>query len=80
MDHQDRYPPFFWRSPTGIGLLVALAVVGFYLATEHAAHLLSVLPYLIFLTCPLMHVFMHHGHGGHGTSHRQETDDEQRKQ
>jgi hypothetical protein len=21
------------------------------------------------LACPLMHVFMHHGHGGHGHSH-----------
>jgi hypothetical protein len=27
---------------------------------------LGVLPFLIFLACPLMHLFMHHGHGGHG--------------
>jgi hypothetical protein len=23
------------------------------------------LPYLLLLACPLMHVFMHRGHGGH---------------
>jgi hypothetical protein len=24
------------------------------------------LPWLILLSCPLLHVFMHRGHGGHG--------------
>ncbi|WP_137887232.1 DUF2933 domain-containing protein [Pseudomonas sp. 2FE] len=41
-----------------------VAVVGFFLITEHTAHLLGALPYLL-LACPLMHLFMHHGHGGH---------------
>lgn len=47
---------------------VALAVAGgYFLWTEHRAHLLEALPFLIFLLCPLMHIFMHHGHGeGHG--------------
>jgi hypothetical protein len=27
---------------------------------------LQVLPYLLLAACPLMHIFMHHGHG-HGT-------------
>ena len=46
---------------------VTLAVVlGFFLFTEHRAHLFGVLPYLLILLCPLMHVFMHKGHGGHG--------------
>ena len=47
-------------------LLVFLAVAGFYLVTEHTAHFFGALPFLIFLACPLMHLFMHHGHGGHG--------------
>ena len=55
-----------WRSRTGIVLLGFLAVAAFYLATEHTAHLLGALPFLVFLACPLMHLFMHHGHGGHG--------------
>jgi hypothetical protein len=25
----------------------------------------GVLPYLLLLACPLMHLFLHHGHGGH---------------
>jgi hypothetical protein len=29
------------------------------------AHTLGALPYLLLAACPLMHVFMHHGHGGH---------------
>jgi len=46
---------------------LALAVVGgYFLWTEHQAHLLGALPYLILLLCPLMHIFMHRGHGGHG--------------
>ena len=47
-------------------MCVLLAIAGFYLWTEHRAHLLGALPYLILLACPLMHVFMHHDHGGHG--------------
>ena len=62
-DHS--HTPLF-RTRGGIALLVFLAVAGFYLATEHTAHLLGALPFLLFLACPLMHLFMHHGHGGHG--------------
>lgn len=35
------------------------------LFTEHRAHVLGILPYLFLLACPLMHLFMHHGHGHH---------------
>ena len=84
MDHDHPKPPPFWRSPAGLTLLVASAVGGFYLLTEHTAHLFGVLPYLFILACPLMHVFMHrgHGHGGHGHQHGQprRPDDEQRSQ
>ncbi len=54
-----------WRTRGGIVLLGFLAVAGFYLVTEHSAHVLGALPFLLFLSCPLMHLFMHHGHGGH---------------
>ena len=83
MDHEHASQPSFWRSPVGMCLLVALAVIGFYLATEHTAHVLGVLPYVIFLACPLMHVFMHHGHGGHaghGPAQQQGNDDGQPRQ
>ena len=54
-----------WRTRSGVVLLGFLIVAGFYLVTEHTAHVLGVLPFLFLLACPLMHLFMHHGHGGH---------------
>lgn len=55
----------WWFSVQGIVAILFIAVIGFYLITEHTAHLLGIFPFLIFLLCPLMHFFMHHGHGGH---------------
>ncbi len=66
MDEQAQTP--WWRTPFGIVLCGFLAVAGFFLITEHTAHVLGVLPYLLLAACPLMHLFMHHGHGGHGAS------------
>jgi hypothetical protein len=42
-----------------------LAVAGFFLFTEHRAHLMGALPFILLALCPLMHVF-HRGHGSHG--------------
>ncbi len=52
-------------------LLGFIAIGGFFLITEHTAHVLGLLPYALFLLCPLMMLFMHGGHGGHGGSHGQ---------
>ena len=40
-------------------------VAGFFLLAEHRAHVLPYLPWLFLAACPLMHMFMHHGHGRH---------------
>ena len=65
---RDDPTPSFWRSRFGLGWLVLAAVAGWFLWTEHRAHLLGALPWLVLLACPLMHVFMHRGHhGGHHT-------------
>ena len=56
---------------TFIGFLL---VAGYFLIMEHRAHLSAWLPsygiWLLLLACPLMHLFMHrgHGHGDHGSS------------
>ncbi len=42
-----------------------LAVAGFFFFTEHRAHLMGALPFVLLALCPLMHLF-HGGHGGHG--------------
>jgi Protein of unknown function (DUF2933) len=74
----------FLRSPSGLVLLAFLAIGGFYLITEHTAHVFGLLPYALFLLCPILHLLMHGGHGGHGShdnhaAHQVErTDGEQR--
>lgn len=62
-------PENFLASRQGLALVVFIAIAGYFLWTEHRAHLigaLSWLPWLLVLACPLMHLFMHGGHGGHG--------------
>ena len=56
-------------------LCAFLAIAGFYLLTEHTAHVFGILPYLLVFLCPILH-FLHGGHGGHGSQHRQEKGDE----
>lgn len=52
-----------WRqTATGV-TVIGLALVGiFYVLREHYGHVLGVLPYLVLLACPLMHLLMHRGH------------------
>lgn len=56
----------FWSSPKGFVALLFIASVSYFLLIEHREHLFQWLPYVIFLMCPLMHIFMHHGQSGHG--------------
>ena len=57
---------------TGQRMVLVLLVIigGFFLWTEHQAHVFGALPYLILLLCPLMHFFMHRGHGQSHDSHK----------
>ena len=55
----------FLTSPAGLVMIGFLAIAGVYLWMEHRAHLLGVVVWLPLLACPLMHLVMHHGHGGH---------------
>jgi hypothetical protein len=52
-------------SRANVVLLGLLAIGGYCLVTEHWAHVVPFLPWLFLLACPLMHVFMHGGYGGH---------------
>ena len=69
LSHHDAEPPPFWRSRYAIGLLVMGAIATYFLLSEHRAHFLGALPLLLLLSCPLIHIFMHHGHGNHGGGH-----------
>lgn len=58
-------------------LIGFIAIAGYLLFMEHRAHLSGFtyyLPFLLLLACPLMHVFMHRGHGGHRASRDDVTD------
>ena len=58
------------RSRSGLVFLGFVTIAAFFLWTEHRAHLLGILPYVLLLLCPLLHL-LHGGHGGHGGSHEQ---------
>lgn len=51
-------------------LIGFLAIAGFFLLTEHRAHVLGALPFLLLLACPLLHLFHHHGHDKPGAARR----------
>jgi hypothetical protein len=73
MDHE--HPQFggWLRSRSGIVLIGFLAIAAFFLWEEHKAHLLGALPYVLFLLCPILHLF-HGGHGGHRNGDKQHKD------
>ena len=52
----------WWKTPYGVGLSVFLCVAAFFLVTEHWAHVIPYLPFVLFLLCPLTHIFMHVSH------------------
>jgi Protein of unknown function (DUF2933) len=59
-----------FKSYRGWAALSLAIILGGYLVIWHGAHLAAVLPFLVLAACPLMHIFMH---GGHGRHHRPET-------
>ncbi|MET3446511.1 DUF2933 domain-containing protein [Ralstonia sp. 1138] len=58
---RDDTAPAITRSK--LVLIGFLLVVAYFLWTEHQAHVIQFLPFLLLAACPLMHVFMHGGHG-----------------
>ena len=61
-----------FKSYRGWAALGFAVLLGGYLVVWHGgANLAAALPFLVLAVCPLMHVFMHRGHGHHhgkGTS------------
>lgn len=78
-DHEHPPPQTrWWRTRTGWMLLGFLAIAGFFFFTEHRAHVLGALPFILLLLCPLLHLFGHGRHGG-GTAHRHDERPEPRR-
>lgn len=61
----------FFGSKVGLAICLLLAALGVYLLWTHTGHVLSALPYLILLACPLMHIFGHR-HGRNKHQHHEE--------
>lgn len=55
-----------FMSRTGLILIGLLGIAGYFLWTEHQAHIIAAVPWLLLGGCVLMHLFMHGGHGGGG--------------
>ena len=54
---------------TTAGIWVLVGIIGFFLLSEHQAHLFGILPWLFLLACPAMHLLMHRRHRQqHGSS------------
>lgn len=53
------------NTKTFILILVFLGTGGFIIWSGHQGHVVGILPYLLLLACPLMHVLMHSGHTEH---------------
>jgi hypothetical protein len=53
---------------TSKGMVIAglVGAVAYFLVMKHWQHVLEFFPYLVFLACPLMHIFMHGKHGAQG--------------
>jgi hypothetical protein len=52
-------------------------IAGYFLLTEHRAHVWQYLPFALLLACPLLHMFHGHGgHGGHGGDDKRDKTDE----
>ena len=73
--HFDNEPHETWLFSKGTVVACAVvAVIGLLMLTGHRAHVLGALPYLLLLACPLMHIFMHGGHGHRSHYHAHHAD------
>lgn len=70
MNHEQTSGSRSWlRSRGNIVLLLFLGIIAFFMFSQQR-HLFGILPYLLLLACPFMHMFMHRGHGKRGNDKR----------
>ena len=76
----ERYQDRGRRRAWFIAALMLALVGGVYLVQQHWTHLAGNWVYIVLLLCPLMHLFMHGGHGNHSDhgSHQSSSDHDSR--
>lgn len=67
--NQPQSRPAFCKTPFGVIATLLAVAASVYLYLAHKDQVLAPLPFAFFAACPLMHVFMHRGHGKGGHSH-----------
>lgn len=71
---QHHARPSFWKTPFGVVSTIVALLASAYLWVAHRDHVLALLPFALLAACPLMHIFMHRGHGQGGHSHAESQD------
>lgn len=60
-----------WLSScVGVTVTASLAILGLFLFTEHRAHVLGALLYILLLLFLILHLFMNSKHGDHSSGKR----------
>ena len=65
-DEESAKRSYFASMRFSVALLGFFIVAGILLFTEHRAHALGALFFVLPFVCVFLHMFMHGGHGGHG--------------
>lgn len=65
-----------YRASLVMLVTAVVAAALFWLVRDHWRHSLGLLPYLLFLACPVMHLFMHRQHGARHHAHRPSLDNQ----
>jgi hypothetical protein len=65
LDRSSNEPRDGLSRNTKLALLSAVAIALFFVLREHWSHALGLAPYLLLISCPLMHLFGHRHHRGH---------------
>lgn len=65
---QPNRQPTRFSLPIKVVLYATIGIIAYFLITEHRAHLAGFWPFSLLFVCLFMHMFMHGGHGGHGSS------------
>lgn len=69
MNNKQQSRTWSWlKSPVFLVFCGFLIIAVFFLFTEHRAHVFGILPFVLLLLCPILHMLMHGKHGGHGGS------------
>lgn len=61
-------------SRTGLIVTASLVILGFFLFTEHRAHVLGAWPYILLVLFLVLHLFLHSKHGGHSAKNTKNED------